>query len=69
MVSKIFSASSSVPLVSGQIVPLPRAQNMNVSMVSSATNVSGSQPHMLGINKPSSSIIYDLADPTGSSNV
>ena len=68
-VSKIVSVSSSVPLVGGQAVPLPRGQNLNVSMVSGATNVSGSQAHMLGINQPSSDIIHNLANPIGSSNV
>lgn len=68
-VSKIVSASSSVPLVSGQIVPPLGGQNLIVPMVSGATNVSGSQAHMLGINQPSFGIIYNLADPTRSSNV
>ena len=44
-------------------------QNLNVSMVSAATNVSGSQAHMLSISQPSSVIIYNAANPTGSSNV
>lgn len=69
MVSNIVFASSSVPLVSGQIVSLPRGLNLNVSIVSGATNVSGSQAHMLGITKPSSSIIYNPTNPTGSINV
>jgi len=69
MVSKIVFAGSSIPLVSGQIVPPLAEKNLNVSMVSGATNVSGSQTHMLGINQPSSGIIYNLVDPTRSSNV
>lgn len=49
-VSKIVLVISSIPLVSGQIMPPLGGQNLNVSMVSGATNVSCSQAHMLGIN-------------------
>jgi len=38
-------------------------------MVSSATNVSGSQAHMLGMNQPSSGVIQNPDDPAGSSIV
>ena len=69
MVSKIVSVNFFFPLVSGQIVPPPGGQNLNVSMVSGATNVSSSQADMIGINQPSSGIIYNPVDPTGSSNV
>jgi len=68
-VSKNVSVSSSVPLISGQAIPPPGRKNLNVSMVLGATNVSGSQAHMLGINQPSSGIIHNPIDPTGSSNV
>lgn len=68
-VLKNVSVSSSIPLVSGQAMPLPGGKNLNVSMVSGATNVSGSQTHMLGMNQPSSSMIHNPVDPTGSSNV
>lgn len=69
VVSKIVSGNSSVPLFSGQIVPPLGGQNLNASMVSGATNVSGSQAHMISINKPSSGIIYNPTDPIGSRNV
>ena len=50
-------------------MPPRGGKNLNVSMVSGATNVSGSQAHMLGINQTSSGIIYKPTDPIGSSNV
>ena len=69
LVSNIVSISSSVLLVSGQIVPPPGGQNLNISLVSGANNVNNSQAHMLGINQPSFGIIYNPTNPTGSSNV
>ncbi len=69
VVSNVVFSNSFIPLVSGQIVPPPGGKNLNVSMVSSATNVICSQAHMLGINQPSSGIIYNLADPSRLRNV
>ena len=68
-VSSHVSVSSSIPLVSGQNVPPPGGQSPIFSMISSTTNVSGSQPHMVGMNQPSSSTISNHVGPARSSNV
>jgi len=69
VVSKNVSVSSSIPPITGQVVPLSWGQNLSVSMVSGTTNVSSSQAHMVGMNQPSSGIIQNPTSPAGSSNV
>jgi len=61
--------SSLIPLVNGQVVPFTGGKNLNISMDSSTTNVSGSLTHTLGMNQPSSGVIENLANPARSSNV
>jgi len=57
------------PPVSGQVLSSSGGQNLSVSMVSAATNVSSSQAHMVGMNQPSFGIIQNPTGPARSSNV
>jgi len=65
--------SSSVPPSSGKNVPpshsQPRVKNQNFPLVSSGTHVSGTQPHMVGVNQPNPSGTPNPIDPYGVGNI
>ena len=44
-------------------------ENTNISLLSSETNVSGLQAHMVGVNQPYSGGIPNTVGPSGSSNI
>ena len=63
------TVNSSISPVSGQSIPPPGGQISNVSMMFGTTTISGSQPHMVGMNQPSLGSISHPVGPAGSSNV